>query len=247
MKHVTRMISTAAVVALAGSAYAGIAPPAGWDLQVQLDGGGMWAASNDPGSWTATQEQGPDGHIRWRVQGFATTSNFNFSFNTVLDPDPFISSSFTLQNMTGVTAGFVVTTMLPIAPPLSAPTTMTGSISGTVGDGDGLVDPNGNGATVTTLGGQPYYEALVDGGGVRQLYTSPQTHIAPLGLTGSIATMNFINEVGPAVLATIGIRNAFTLTSSDNASFTSTFLIVPAPSALAVVGLAGVVVGRRRR
>jgi hypothetical protein len=125
---------------------------------------------------------------------------------------------------------------------------MSGSISGTVGDGDGLLDPNGNGATVSTqANGRPYYEALVDGAGVRQLYAAPQVHAAPLNLTSDIDTQNFLNEVGPAANATIGIRNAFMLTSGDNASFTSTFLIVPAPAGVAMLGVFGMAIGRRRR
>jgi hypothetical protein len=249
MKHSKLLISTTIVVASAGSALAGIAPPAGWDIQVTPDGGATWSAVANPGSWTATQETGPGGQPRWRIQGSAISpgGDWDIAFNMLMDPDPFVSNAFTLHNMTGITQAFVVTTIIPAIPALIAPTTMTGSVSGTVGDGDGLPDPNGNGATVTTFGSAPYYEALVDGAGVRQLYTSPQVHAAPLSLTQSIATQNFINEVGPAVNSTIGIRNIFTLTSADNASFTSTFLIVPAPAAAAAFGLVGVFGGRRRR
>lgn len=249
MQHVKALISLAVLVSVAGAAQAGIAPPVGWDIQVTPDGGSTWSAAANPGSWTATQEPGPGGQPRWRVIGSAggVSAGWNIAFNALLDPDPFVSNSFTLQNMTGFTAAFAVTTMVPVFPPLSAPTTMTGSVSGTVGDGDGLLDPNGNGATITTFGSAPYYEALVDGGGVRQLYAAPQIHIAPLGLTQSIATQNFINEIGPGVATSIGIRNVFTLTSADNASFTSTFLIVPAPAGIAMLGVLGVAAIRRRR
>jgi hypothetical protein len=248
MKNSKIVLSIAALVCAAGAATAGIQPPTGWDIQVQMNDGTPWSAASNPDSYIVTAFTGPDGNIRYRVQGGASGDGFNVSFNTVLDPDPFISSSFTIQNMSGLTQNFTVTTTLPIFPALSAPTTMTGSVSGTVGDGDGLFDPNGFGATVTTqANGRPYYEAMIDGGGVRSLYTAPQFNTAPLGLTNTIPTQNFINEVGPAALFTIGIRNAFTLTSSDNAAFTSTFLVVPAPMGVAVAGLAGLVGLRRRR
>lgn len=248
MKHVQTGIMSSVVALIACAAQAGISLPQGWDIQVQANDGSAWSAAANPDSWIATQTTGPDGTPRYRIQGAAVGNGFNFSFNTVLDPDPFISSSFTIQNMAGFTQNFTVTTTLPVFPAFPGPNTMTGSVSGTVGDGDGLLDPNGNGATVTTqANGRPYYEALIDGLGARSLYTAPQVHTAPLGLTSAIGTQNFIGEAAPGVLFTIGIRNAFTLTSADNAAFTSTFLVIPAPAGLAVVGLAGLAACRRRR
>ncbi|MBL8745502.1 MAG: hypothetical protein JNK58_04005 [Phycisphaerae bacterium] len=241
-------VSTAVLACVAGTVNAGIALPQGWDMLVQVGNGAPWSAVANPETWVVTTSTGPDGHLRYRVQGAAIGDGFSVSFNTVLDPDPFISSSFTIQNMTGMTQNFTVTTTLPTFPVLFAPTTMTGSVSGTVGDGDGALAPTGFGGTVTTqANGRPYYEALVDGLDTRSLYTAPQVHNAPLGLTSTIPTQNFINEVGPAVISSIGIRNAFTLTSGDNAAFTSTFLIVPTPSGLAVAGLIGLAGLRRRR
>lgn len=248
MKHVVLGLSSAALFALAGTAQAGISGLPGWDMVIETSSGAPWVASENTDSFTITQIMGSDGHIRYRVIGGASGDGWSLSWNTLLDPDPFISSSFTVQNMSGMTQDFTITTTLPIFPVLTAPTTMTGSISGTVGDGDGMLDPNGNGATVTTqANGRPYYEALVDGLGVRSLYAAPQTHTAPLGLTAAIPTQNFINEVGPGVLNTIGIRNAFTLTSSDNAAFTSTFVIIPAPTTLGAFGLIAAAAVRRRR
>lgn len=246
MKMFKTMLTAATVACASGAAFAGVTPPSGWDMVIEM-GSNQWSAVANPESWVATAEV-VNGHLRYRVQGAAVGDGFSVSFNTLLDPDPFISSSFTIQNMTGMTQDFTVTTTLPIFPALPAPTTMTGSVSGTVGDGDGLLDVNGNGATVTTqAGGRPYYEAMIDGFGVRSLYTAPQVNTAPLGLTSTIPTMNFLNEVGPAAFLTIGIRNAFTLTSADNASFTSTFLVVPAPAGIAAAGLVGLVGLRRRR
>lgn len=248
MNMVKTALSTVVLACLAGTANAGILPPAGWDMVFEVGNAAPWSAAANPGSWTVTTSTGPDGNLRYHVQGGATGPGFAFSFNTVLDPDPFISSSFTVQNMTGLTQHITVTNTLPIFPALPFATTMTGSVSGSVGDGDGLLDVNGNGGTVTShVNGRPYYEALTDGGVARTLYNAPQVHVAPLFLTGTIPTRNFIGEVGPPMLATIGIRNSFSLTSGDNAAFTSTYLVVPAPAGIAMSGLLGFAGLRRRR
>lgn len=254
MKHVSTkvvVLMAGACLSMASTAMAGIA---GWDLQIQLGSNQPWSSAANPGSSTVT-ETVRDGKVIYRVTGAWSTANWACNWDFQFDPDPFISSSFTLQNLTGALNPFTVTVMAPAFPALSAPTTMSGSVSGTIGDGDGIVDQFGNGATVLTqVNGRPYYEAMVDGAGVRSLLTAPRSDGTPVGLTRNInlpdpvqEQSDFIGEVGPAVNTTIGIRNAFMLTPGDNASFTSTFLIVPAPGAFGVLGLAGLVAGRRRR
>ncbi len=248
MKHVTRIVAVCGLCAAVSSAGASIALPEGFDLL--LDGGdgrSTWSAFANPGSYQTSIRQ-ENGHNIYRIWGQVAHEGFDVGFDVEFDPDPFVSSSFTVINNSGVVSPFTVTVTVPVAPALLAPTTITGSISGTVGDGDGFLDPFGNGATVMTqANGRPYYEALVDGAGVRQLYPAFQQDIAPLALTSDIDTQNFIGEVGPAVTSTIGIRNAFMLTPGDNASFTSTFVVVPAPAGIAAAGLIGLAGLRRRR
>lgn len=253
MNHVKAIVAVCGVSAVASFASASVTLPAGWDLTMSFGdargtSGGEWSAVQDPTAWTATSRPGPNGSPIYRIIGEAYYGGVELEFDVEFDQDPFVSSAFTVINNTGLLSSFTVMVTVPIFPPLFAPTTMTGSTSGTVGDGDGLVDQFGNGATVMTqANGRPYYEALVDGFGVRQLYPAFQQHAAPLNLTSDINTQNFINEVGPAVLNTIGLRNAFMLTPGDNASFTSTFIIVPAPAGIAAAGLLGLVGLRRRR
>ncbi len=249
MKHVKAIVSVCGLAAAASMASASVTLPQGWDVVV--DGGQervSWHAANNPGHYQSSVRRNEHGQDIYRVWGNVNTTDFGFDFDVEFDPDPFVSSSFTVINNSGVLSPFTVTVTIPVFPPLAAPTSMTGSISGTVGDGDGLADQFGNGATVMTqANGRPYYEALVDGFGARQLYPAFQQNIAPLNLTSDINTQNFIGEVGPAVLNTIGIRNAFMLTPGDNASFTSTFIIVPSPAGIAAAGLIGLAGLRRRR
>ena len=221
-------------------------------FDVQIDwSGGTWTASSTPGSYTIQQTVDPvTGNIlydivgAWSEPGGAWEVNFAITF----DPDPFISNAFVqLANANLSIEDFSITVTSPVLPALGAPTTMTGSVSGFVGDGNGMLDMFGNGATVQTFDGLPFYRALVDGVGVRDLYGDPQTHSAPLGLTSDIDMMEFIGELGPAVLSSIGITNSFRLTGGDSAGFTSTFFIIPTPGVTMLLALAGAGSIRRRR
>lgn len=250
MNHVKIIVAVCGLSAAASVASAGISLPAGWDLTMSFgDSRAEWSAAQNPGSWNATSRPGPHGSPIYRIIGDAFYEGVGLEFDVEFDQDPFVSSAFTVINNTGVLSPFTVTVVVPIFPLLPGPgNTMTGSVSGTVGDGNGLIDQFGNGATVTTqANGRPYYEALVDGFGARSLYPAFQGNAAPLFLTSDINTQNFINEAAPASFASIGIRNAFMLTPGDNASFTSTFVLVPAPAGIAAAGLFGLVGLRRRR
>jgi hypothetical protein len=245
MKRVTLTALVLSVGGLCSVANAGVSD--NWDIFIQMGDGNAWSVRANPQSYTFSEYTNAEGKTLYRIIGGWSNANWTCSWNVEFDPDPFVSSSFTITNNSGVLAPFTVTVNTP-AMALTAPTTMTGSISGTVGDGDGVVDQFGNGASVMTqANGRPYYDALTDGLSARELYSAPQFHSAPVGLTASIPTANFINEIGPAVAGSIGIRNAFMLTPGDNASFTSTFFIIPAPAGVAAFALAGLVGLRRRR
>ena len=244
MQHTKCIV--AGVLAIAGAASAAQAGTTSWDIVINWGSGSSWSVAANPQTFTITQEEGANGAIAYRVVGSHTTPNWSASWDMFLDPDPFVSSNFSITNNSGVLQTFTVTTTTPTIG-LAGPTTMTGSVSGFVGDGNGQMDQFGNGATVRTATGSPFYEALVDGADVRSLYSDPQVFAAPLGLTNGIPAQNFIGEAGPALISSIGIRNVFQLTPGDNAGFTSTFLIVPAPAGLGLLGVFGLAATRRRR
>lgn len=244
MQRTTSIVAGIAAIALAaGTAHAGTST---WDIVINWGESGSWSVADNPQTFTITEVEGANGATAFRVIGSHTTSNWSATWDMFLDPDPFVSSNFSITNNSGILQTFTVTTTTPTIP-LAGPTTITGSISGFVGDGNGMVDQFGNGGTVRTQGGLPFYEALVDGNDTRSLYSSPQTHTAPLGLTMGIPAQNFVGEVGPPLIGSIGIRNHFELTPGDNAGFTSTFLIVPAPASLGLFGVLGLAAIRRRR
>ncbi|MFO0895742.1 MAG: hypothetical protein U0574_12400 [Phycisphaerales bacterium] len=121
---------------------------------------------------------------------------------------------------------------------------MTGSVTGTV------TDLNGDGAEVTTVGQVgSIYTALIDGVGVRGLLGPGFSFNAGQFLSSTSGSDSFTAEPGPGVNSQIGIRFEFTLTAGDSASFTSIFTVnaVPAPGAIGLLAVAGLVGLRRRR
>lgn len=246
MRHAHGMMI--GILAVAGSVSAASAGTFAWNVAIQLGDGNAWNAGAPENLQFSSVEQvpGANGGIAFRIVGSRAGTNWSANWDLLLDQDPFVSSNFSITNNTGILQTFTIA-ITTASVPLTAPTVMSGSISGFVGDGNGLADQFGNGATVRTQGGFPFYEALVDGVGVRSLYTDPTSASAVLFNTSPIAEQNFAGEAGPAIAASIGIRNHFELTPGDNAGFTSTFLIVPSPAGLGLFGAIGLVALRRRR
>ena len=244
--------------AVAASASAGVFT--GWDVTIQLGDNTPWSVVNQ-GVYQMTQTANPDGSTTYVVTGSDSNANRTFGWDVEIIEVPavagrggsgalFVSSSFSITNNTGVIQPFNVQVNVPGS--LSGPNVMRGSVSGSVGDGDGALDIFGAGGTVQTQmypnpGARPYYAAIIDGVDVRDLYAAPSRNQAPQFGTADIDTQSFMNEPAPAVAGFVGIRNSFMLTSRDNAQFTSTFVVVPTPGALAIAGIAGLVGLRRRR
>lgn len=231
------LLASAAIVspvASAGISEAGAGGSA-WDLVIRW-GDRSWSAQSQPQSWSMTRSPGDV----FRISGSWASADWECSWELEFDPDPFVFSDINLRNLTGVTQAFSIEVLLAAAP-VGAPSAMTGSLSGSVGDF------TGNGAELRDSAGASLYEALVDGGTVRTLYDGPQAFIAGAGLTAGLPTQSFIGETGPAVLSEIGIRNAFTLTPGDNAQLTSTFLIIPTPGSGALMLAACAISSRRKR
>lgn len=178
------------------------------------------------------------------------STGFNLGWSLLVNPDPFIVGNLVVTNTSNATQTFFLDVSLPINVAL-ATSTVGGSITGTV------TDLNGDGATVSAVGGNDaIYRAFTD--------VSPDFSTGNLAgslLVGSSATAgSFLSQtIGPdtfggpipslpygAVTTNIAIRLQFTLTAGDSASFTSLFVVVPAPGALAIAGL-GLFAGRGRR
>ena len=183
----------------------------------------------------------------WFFQGLhANTTGTSMSWAYLVDPDPFITGTFSLTNETLLAKAYVVDFSLPISPAI-AQSTVSGQMSGT------LTDSNGSGsASMTSTNGGAVYTALADGMFVQSLMSNAnQTVSSPFGTTsfsGGSFGQGLPPLAGPAINSTIGIRYSFTLSAGDSVSFSSIFVAnpVPTPTAL-VMGLFSGLAARRGR
>lgn len=191
---------------------------------------------------------GQNSQTEWFYQGSANPiAPARLSWAYLVDPDPYITGTFTLTNETAETRDYVVDFFLPIAPVLTNGCYMAGQMSGT------LTDANGSGvASLTSVAGGPVYSALGDGVTVQSLMPNANQSVTSAFGTQSFSGGSFGypmgSLVGPAIFDSIAIRFAFNLSAGDSVSFSSVFVAnpIPAPGALGLL-LGAVCVGRGRR
>lgn len=111
-----------------------------------------------------------------------------------------------------------------------------------------LTDSNGNGATTTgTLGNGAHYRASYDSSVFADLLVGPV--VAAAGQTNTADDRNPVN--GFSLLGgnadSMTAQWGFTLSANDQIGVTSSFFLIPAPGAAALLGLAGLTMARRRR
>jgi hypothetical protein len=226
---------------LAASSHAGIIVP---DLTMSVSANGGAAQVFHPGGTSS-------GGTGYNWNGSVGGANWGMLFNIDGNTDPIITSNITFTNNTANTNNYVIVVNLPV-PGIAAPSLMDGSVGGSV------TDANGNGfAQGAALAGSSMYVGLIDGNPVNTTallgFPYAATFAGPgTGGTAIIGPSSFgqpfpIN--GPAVVGSIGIRLEFSLTAGDSIAMTSFFRVepVPAPGALALLGLAGLAGGKRRR
>ncbi len=167
------------------------------------------------------------------------------SFNLNGAPDPLVSGNLAVSNPALPAVTVVIEVILPIDPSLGAPTVLRGSAA------VGLTTDAGGGSLMP-VPDAPLWEAIIDGRPV------PGTELFPLpfqglilGGLGSVFTDASFGDPtpipGPAALESIGFRISFSLTQFDQASFTSTFEVVPAPGPFAALVIGAMYPCRRRR
>lgn len=234
-------VSIAAVGALASGAFAAIMPPdlEGFAIQVDAEQG-VWTSLNNPEAITSITPMEKQG--QYTILAGAEGDGFISSWEIEVDTDPFVVSSFNITNTQATPQVFTVTVLLPIVPQLPI-TSGIGSVSGS------LLDSNDSGASfVGTIAGVPLYEAIIDGVTVETLYDDPYS-LAIGTPTANLPTADFGPGVYPGATSIIGVRNTFVLSPGDTFQAVSYFFInaIPAPGAMALLGIAGVVGVPRRR
>ena len=230
------------VIALAvacPSALAGLSSPE-VEMTVAVNGLTEWLA------FPAGEHMGGDA---WYYEGvYSHHTGWGIDYEAMIHTDPSIDLDFSFVNDTGSTQFFSVMIVLPIDPILEQ-TVIGGSVSGATTDfsedGEGGVSAPNDGA---------YYNAIVDGSVVRTLHDDLNVGYDFAGDTALIPDEDFglpgPSELGPAqALNHIGIRIDFFLSAGDSIASTSFFVLepLPAPGAIALLGVAGLLGGRRRR
>jgi len=239
-----RFYTAIGVIALAGfaaPAFGGLTGPAVHVTASNAQGTGFFdvpqsllTMNNGALGWTA---QTPYPIMSSTGVLLGTLSSCSISYRG----DPVVSLSF------GVTANSSATTFTITSALLSF--AAISPAVGTASAGVTITDVDGNGVTFTGLqpGAFAYrsqYNGLVPGG------TDFASFISPLA-AGPFGT-NIANGSQPLTAIGVPVTSMsaqwnFTLSANDSAGGTSAFNIVPAPGAMALLGLGGLVAARRRR
>lgn len=185
----------------------------------------------------------PNGDGTYSASGNEFGTNFNLVFDIDLNPDPSISGSFTLVNLSALTQTFTVSATLGGLLPIPAPTLIGGSF-GDVTYTDQNLDSS---VTLATSGANPFYRAAIDGVGVRDLGSFTLTAFGGPGIFGTASQQVFgapiPSDVGPGVTGSIAVQfPGFTLTGGDSVQVPFTFVVVPEPGsgALIFLGVTGI-------
>lgn len=184
--------------------------------------------------------------------GFAGSKNapgaWNLGWSMLVNPDPFVIANFVVTNNSATTQTYTIQVLLPYT--ATGPFCIGGSVTGS------LTDLNGNGASLSSVAGGSIYSAIIDNSVVHTLLDSPFTTNAAAFQSAVVGPADFGTPIpslpyNADISTNIGINLTFTLSAGDAASFTSIFVVepgcIPAPGALAMLGVAGLLGGRRRR
>jgi uncharacterized protein (TIGR03382 family) len=233
----------------AGAAQAGLIPE-GFEVSVTT-GEGTWLLSENLTDITDVS-QAPNGDVTVQAESDIFGSAFDWTFTiceNIVDrgsgescqgPQAFFSSAFTVESGESATTQFDVAATVPFSS-MASGLSASGNSSGSLGDAGGM----GDGATLAAASGSAGYLGLINGSALLSAFDDPFEVNAP-----AFSTVPFgAGQDSAAIMGdvtSLGIGNEFTLTPGDNASFTSTLLIVPTPGAAGVLAL-GLVAGMRRR
>lgn len=200
--------------------------------------------SNDDGTWTFYKDEffGPD--ARWTaawevVYGGGSAGVVGAGGGSVDAELVFTNNS----------PGFVRVEVLVNVPvdAIAGSSIMSGGVGATVTNNDAF----GGDAEIRNsmaLGfEEPIYNGLIDGASAQTLWTSGYSLMAIGGAASASDSDSFAGVAGPSVAGTIGVHLVVDISPFDSTTVSGIFTVIPGPAGLAVLGIAGLLGGRRRR
>ena len=182
----------------------------------------------------------------------AAAMTFSVLGNPDLSNPALLSGGITLSNPSAQPVDIFLRIMFPIDLAAPAGTQLGGSAT------VGMTSDIGGGRIETLPGaGIPLWQALIDGNPVGPLASMyhDQFFIEHTGSASSAVPANFglpgLDVPAPGAITSIGIEFNFRLSAFDSMSLTGPFAaigdVIPSPGSLALLAVAGLVVGKRRR
>ena len=142
---------------------------------------------------------------------------WDYSWNLMVDPDPFIKGSFTVTNTSSMMQNFDINFALPVTPAFNTGY-MTGSLAGS------FSDQNANGVTLNIND----WDGLIDNVTQMNLYSFGGIFSAGSSVTIAADDQRNVFFNGP-VNNTIGIHMNFDLSAGDKVTFDTAFEVTPIP------------------
>ena len=234
-------------LAVAGTSHATVSHE---EFSFTIEGGGVASVFSFQDLAEASQTVViPDetSHTTILTNGSITRSEYTLGWEQLkYDSDPYITFVGSFSNNMGLATDFTLS-MLASVVPLSD-TLIGGSTIVTVAD----ASLSGT-ATIKNIAGRAGYSGSLDGVDVLDLLDPFSATVPFMGGTAFATETDGLpgpTIPGGAVTDTIGITHRFNLTSGDNATFNSTFLVVtpePSTALLTGLGILGLAFARQRR
>jgi hypothetical protein len=187
----------------------------------------------------------PDGTFSLSGIGYGTTFQCDWALD--VNPDPSISGSFTLTNLSATTQNFIMNVTLPVAGGLLAPTVMGGYVGSALNGVEFFDQNNDSTVTLASVGSTPIYQAQLDNSAVtvQGLLSGSFTAFGGPGAYGNISQLLWGTPIpsapGPGFATNMRVRTTLSLTGGDRVTIPVNFVIehvaVPEPSSLALIGL----------